>query len=290
MNPHSVKFFSAQGMGIISDLDNFLNETAYIEQGIIIIQTNIAEIQNLRSRIARATSTRDEVTLVQEHNEVIGNIRKLFSEIKDRIKGIEAENSKIEPESNSNYELRVQRFKYILEKFKNVLDEYHEAEYDYVDQISKRIVRQYKFIKPSATQQEIQEYMENPNSQPVFQQAHIRFSEAYETLGHARKRNEDIKHIEQTIAELTGLFKDLDIKASIQNKVVVQVEENPEHIAKISEEAVVNLERSQAHALSTRKKRRKVLVVVAYTIIVIFISIAIILAIIIPKVCKKIRK
>ncbi|RHZ83212.1 hypothetical protein Glove_99g193 [Diversispora epigaea] len=134
----------------------------------------------------RITSTQDEETLAQEQDRIINNIRQLFAETKNRIKEIQLENSKI-PTSDPNYQLRIQRFNFLREKFRNVLDEFHGAENTYIKQQSERIGRQYKVIKPNATQQKIQDYVSNPNSQPVFQQALLRTSETKEAMGQVQR-------------------------------------------------------------------------------------------------------
>lgn len=264
----------------ISDLDSFLNETSSIEQNITVIRINITRIQDLQTQILGTTSTYDEENLARQRNEIINNIRSLFTETKDRIKVIKKENLKISSESDQNYGVRVQRSNHLQEKFKNVLDEYHGVENAYISQQSERVARQYKVIKPNATQQEINEYMSNPDSQPLFQQALIRTGEAKEALGQVQRRHEDIKHIEHTIAELAALFEELNIQISAQDETIVNVESNVGHTVNKMEKANEDLEKARISALSARRKKW----ILFFIIVIILIIIAVILATVIPKI------
>ncbi|CAG8576768.1 7105_t:CDS:2 [Diversispora eburnea] len=233
----------------VNDLGTFLNGAAAIEQNVTTIRTNINRTQDLQAQILGTTSTQDEEILAQERNKVINNIRQLFAETKDRIKEIQLENSKI-PTSDPNYQLRIQRFNFLREKFGNVLDEFHEVESTYIKQQSERIGRQYKVIKPNATQQEIQDYVSNPNSQPVFQQALLRTGEAKEAMGQVQRRHEDIKHIEKTIVELAELFEELNLQISAADTTIIEVESNVENTTIGIQKANEALGKAKESALS----------------------------------------
>ncbi|CAG8741504.1 4311_t:CDS:1, partial [Acaulospora colombiana] len=137
----------------------------------------------------------------------------------------------------------------------NVLDEYRGLENAYMQQQTERIARQYKVIKPNATQQEIDEYVSNPNSQPVFQQALLRTGEARDVLGQVQRRHEDIKNIEQTIAELAALFQELDLQIDAQDPLIVQIEGNVDDTNVKIEKAQGELTQAKMSAIAARKKK-----------------------------------
>lgn len=258
----------------VNDIGAFLDETSSIEQNIANIRANIAGIQDFQTRILGSTSSKDEEILCRERNGLTDNTKQLLIENKDRIRKIQIENSKIS-NSDPNFGLRKQRFEFLREKFKNVLDEYRGLENSYMHQQAERIARQYKVIKPNATQQEIDDYVSNPNSQPVFQQALLRTGEARDVLGQVQRRHEDIKNIEQTISELAALFQELNLQVEEQDSTILNIEGDIENTTTKLEKAHEDLGKARLSALAARKKKW----ICAAIALIIIIIVAVVLAI-----------
>ncbi|CAG8631774.1 6290_t:CDS:1 [Dentiscutata heterogama] len=236
------------------NIGTFLNETSAIEKNIETIHGNIKRIQSLQSNILVATSTNEVDAISNERNRLMNDTRQMLIENKDRIKQIEYENARL-PRSDPNYDLRTQRHGFLREKLSNILNEYRGAEDEYIKQQTERTVRQYKIVNPSATQQEIDDYMSSPSGQPVFQQALLRSGEARAALDQVKRRHNDIKRVEETIAELADLFKELYLQVEAQDKTIVDIEDNATATATKLEKANEDLDRAHASAAAARKKK-----------------------------------
>ncbi|RIB23576.1 t-SNARE, partial [Gigaspora rosea] len=256
------------------NIETFLNETAAIEKNIETIHANITRIQSLQSNILVATSTNEVDAISYERNQLMGDTRQLLIENKDRIKQIEYENAKL-PKSDPKYGLRTQRHGFLREKLSNILNEYRGAEDDYIKHQTERTIRQYKIVNPNATQQEIDDYMSSPSGQPVFQQALLRTGEARDALDQVKKRHNDIKRVEETVAELADLFKELYLQVEAQDQTIVNIEGNATEAATKLEKANEDLGRARLSAAAARKKKWICLAIILIILIIIAVVVAI---------------
>lgn len=256
------------------NISKFLNETTTIEQKITNVRSNITKIEEFQSQILVSTSTTQEDSTNKEREAFVGSTRNLLIECKDRIKKIQYDNVRI-PSTDPNYGLRQQRYEYLRTKLSNVLEEYRVAENNFMKQTKDRMERQYKVVNPNATQQEIDDYVSNPNSQPIFQQALLRTNEAQNALAEVQKRHEDIKNIESTISELVALFQELHLQVEEQDQTIVNIEDNTEVTVQKTEQAANELGAATKLAYAARKKKWICLGIAILIIIVIVIVVII---------------
>ncbi|CAG8675712.1 19384_t:CDS:1 [Gigaspora margarita] len=255
-----------------NDVGQYLDKTEAVEKNIDIIRANISRIKELQTLILGSTLIQREESYRKERDGLINETRTLIFENKDRIKQFEYENSRLHI-SDPNYELHKRRHEFLREKLTNAVSEYQDVANAYIRQQEDRMARQYKIVNPNATQKEVDNYMKNP-TQPVFQQAMLRTGEAHSVLDQVKKRHEDIKNIELTIAELAALLKELHLQAEEQDQNIVQIGENTEKVANNLGKANGNLNIAHLHAISARKKKwicLGILVVIAVILIVVVI-------------------
>ncbi|KAG9296861.1 hypothetical protein G9A89_006816 [Geosiphon pyriformis] len=253
---------------------SFLTQMSEIDENISNIQKNISRIHDLQTQLLTSTSNYQSRSFNEERELKLQETKTLLFGVKDRIKKIEYENLKIS-QSDPEYRLRRERVAFIKEKFTNVLEEYRGVEDQYMHQHKERLARQYRVVNPEATQAEIDGYLNNPSSsQGIFQNALLR-GEAREAYEEVQKRHEDIKQIEQTIAELAQLFQDMQLQVEAQDEVLVNVQENVGITLVKLETAGEQLQIATDLATAARKKKW-ILFGIIFTIITI---IAIILAI-----------
>ncbi|CAG8549308.1 1451_t:CDS:2 [Ambispora gerdemannii] len=197
----------------------FLTEISQIEQSIANIQKNITRIKDLQSQLLISTSAFQTRSFASERDDLLNSTRTLLFHVKDRIKKIEYENTRISS-TNPEFGLRKQRHQYLKEKFTNILEEYRGLEDQYMRQHMERLGRQYRVVNPDATEAEISNYLANPSNEAVFQQALLRTGEAREALAEVQKRHEDIKQIEATIAELAQLYQEMQLQVEAQDEAL----------------------------------------------------------------------
>jgi syntaxin 1B/2/3 len=256
------------------NISGFLNETTEIEQTITNAKTNIARIQEFQVQILNSTSTTQEDVTIKERERLIFNTRNLLVECKDRIRNIQYDNARLSS-TDPNFGIRQQRFEYLRTKLSSVLEEYRQAESNFMKQTKDRMARQYKVVNPNATQQEIDDYVSNSDSQPIFQQALLRTNEAKSALAEVQKRHEDIKNIENTIAELVTLFQELHLQVEAQDQTIVSIVDNAESTAEKTGKTAEDLGKANKLAASARKKKWICLGIALLIIIVIVVVLVI---------------
>jgi len=261
----------------MSGADNankFLNETSEIEQKITNAKNNIGRIQGFQGQILNSTSTTQEDVTIRERERFVSETRNLLVECKDRVKRIQYENANL-PQADPNIGIRRQRYEYLKTKLSNVLEEYRQAESNFMRLTKDRMERQYRVVNPNATQQEIDEFVSNSDSKPIFQQALLRTSEAKSALAEVQKRHGDIKNIESTIAELAALFRELQLQVDIQDQTVINIEQNAETTAQKTEKTVEDLGKATMLAKAARKKKWICLGIAVLIIIIIVVVLVI---------------
>lgn len=240
--------------GVDNNISGFLNETTEIEQRITDAKSNITRIQEFQGQILNSTSTSASNSAARERENFIANTRNLLIECKDRVKKIQYENARV-PSSDPNFGIRQQRYEYLRTKLTNVLEEYRQVESDFMKQTKDRMGRQYKVVNPNATQQDIDDYLSNSDSEPIFQNAILKTNEAKNALAEVQKRHEDIKNIENTIAELAALFQELHLQVEAQDQTIVNIEQNVETVAEKTEQTTQELGKATLLAKAARKKK-----------------------------------
>ncbi|CAG8616940.1 17328_t:CDS:1, partial [Acaulospora colombiana] len=237
--------------------NQFLNETWLIDQKIDNITKNVISIREIQTRINVAVATAQESTLSQERNQLMYNTKNLLLETKESIKKLTANNKRLERDNPDHPEIsvRTQRQEHVKEKFTKALEIYREVETDFMTKQKERMARQYKVVNPGATQTEIDTYLRNPSDQPVFATALLRTGEAKDALEEVQRRHNDIKQIEQTIAELAGLFNELKLQVEIQDETMINIDNRVADTDEKMDHSNKELEKATAKAISSRRKK-----------------------------------
>ncbi|KAF8450011.1 t-SNARE [Terfezia claveryi] len=92
--------------------------------------------------------------------------------------------------------------------------------------------RQYRIVKPDATQEEVDQAVQSGETQ-VFSQAILssaRSSNAQSTLGAVKARHAEILRIERTLIELVELFEDMAKEVEAAEPVVAKLEKDVENV------------------------------------------------------------
>ncbi|TVY39321.1 Protein SSO2 [Lachnellula occidentalis] len=155
---------------------------------------------------------------------------------------------------------------------------FRKLDYDYTIKLREQSARQYRIVRPEASEAEVEEALASQSNQQVFSQALMqsnRRGQAQSVMSAVQSRHEDIKRIESQMNELAQLFIDLDT-------LVVQQEAPIANIEMKSEEVVENMDKGNAQigtaiqsARNTRKWKWWCLGIVVLIIVIIVIIVLI---------------
>jgi len=252
-----------------STVNSFFDEVSSIQESIRQIQTNITHIKELHGRalgtISEDASTKDQL------DRLTGDTRNLSQQIKDRIKNIEAMNARLPPNSG-DINVRKAQAANLRKKFLETLQNYQQVEYENRQKYRQRMERQYKIVKPNASQEEVQAALDNDEGGQIFAQSLLqstRYGAAREALREVQERHDDIKKIERTIEELANLFQEMSVLVETQNTQIDIVETHANQVNHDLEQGVVHVDKALDSAKSARRKKWWCFLIVIILLIVI---------------------
>jgi syntaxin 1B/2/3 len=140
-----------------ADGNDILNQCQAIDRTIDELEERLQNLQGLHSRVLNDRATNTEVD--RTNSDIMNAYRAL---------GVRLKKVKSNPESGSPRNApqvgRVDR------RLKKAINDYQRVESDFRKQMQEQQARQYRIVRPDATEAEVQEAVEDPNVQ-VFQQA-----------------------------------------------------------------------------------------------------------------------
>jgi syntaxin 1B/2/3 len=262
-----------------TDGNDILNSCQAIDRTIDELEERLQNLQGLHNRVLNDRATNAEVD--RTNSEIMNAYRALG----DRLKKVKSKPDSGSPR-NAPQVGRVDR------RLKKAINDYQRVESDFRKQMQEQQARQYRIVRPEATDAEVQEAVEDPNVQ-VFQQAvsfvsgpfsftitdrnqllnSDRRGQSQSTLNAVRQRHNEIQRIEQTIIELAQLFQDLDVIVMEQEPLVQNIEAKGEEVQENMVKANEHLDLGVKSARGARKKKWICLGIVVLVVIVIAIAV-----------------
>lgn len=269
--------YAQQGGGGGGGDQSFYNDIDSISESIAAYEAKVRDISDAHNRSLAAVGQQDDE---KQMNRLMDEASGMSRQIRDSIKGLERK--------GGSGGMRRQQIGVIKEKFKKAIQEYQTVETRYRQRTKDRLTRQYKLVKPDASDQEVQEYVNDDQGGGVFQQALMSSNKEQHRAAYreVQKRHQDIQRIEQTLTELAQLFNDMSILVEQQDETLTAIEANATNVEKDTEQGLQYTETAVVSARAARKKRW----ICFFIILVILIIIAIILAIQIPKLTSNTNK
>jgi syntaxin 1B/2/3 len=243
--------------------DRILDECTAIDELISDLESRFNSFKALTTRIL---SDRAQVSELEAASSDIVNT---YRNATDRMKRI-----KSNPESGSPRNApqvgRVDR------RLKTSWQQFKVIEADFRAKMKEQQTRQYRIVNPEATEDEVRQAVEDPNTQ-VFQQALMnadRRGQSQSALNAVRQRHAAIQNIEQTMIELGQLFQDMDNLVLSQDTQVKEIEEKGIEV----QENIVQGNKELDHGIkSARGARKKKWILCGIVVVLLLIIIIVVL-------------
>ena len=147
-----------------NDPNRLLNETRLIDRGIDEIEAEIERLKQMHYRAVRDTDPRPKPPVQVEVNRISDELIQNYTGLAARIKRL-----KQDPESgnprNGPQVGKVDR------RLKKMIQSYQRVDSDYRAAIKDSIARQYRIVRPDASDAEVREVTEDTNNTQIFSQA-----------------------------------------------------------------------------------------------------------------------
>lgn len=146
------------------DPNAILNECRDIDKGIDNIEQNLQRLKFLQQRSIDDPDASQNTQTNRELDSLTSDTMTLYRNFTRRLQMIKSQKASGEPR-NAPQVGKVDR------KLKNAIHQYQQAESEYRRSVSAQMERQYRIVRPDASDQEVREAVEDTSNNQVFSQA-----------------------------------------------------------------------------------------------------------------------
>ncbi|KAK6457249.1 t-SNARE [Scheffersomyces xylosifermentans] len=232
-------------MNEIQDINNSLDQYSNLINLISTKQRNFTRELDLNEEDSEYSSKQID-TLVSE-------AQSLQLDLKKRIKNVQAQAAQARDQT------KLDQAENARKRFLDLIQEYRLVEVNNREETKAQAERQYKIIKPDASDEEVRAVLEDGSgTQQYFQQALLqsnRRGEARTVLNEVQVRHRELLKLEKTMAELTQLFHDMEELVIEQDQPIQQIEEQVGNAQHDIEQGVGHTNKAVVSARAARKKK-----------------------------------
>ncbi|RCI12906.1 hypothetical protein L249_1340 [Ophiocordyceps polyrhachis-furcata BCC 54312] len=252
------------------DPNQILNECRDIDRGIDQVEKNLGSLRMLQKRTLDDADSSSSSAANRQLDALSSETMSLYRSLTDRIRTVKSNPESRTPKNNPQVG-RVDR------RLKAAIQQYQQVESEFRKRTQEQMARQYRIVRPDASESEIRAAVEDTNGGQVFSQALMqsdRQGRARAALNAVEDRHAALIKIEQQIVELSQLFQDMDTLVVQQDAAVLQIEQK-------GEEVIDNLDKGNEEigvAVKTaRKTRKKKWICLGVSILIIIIIVVVVL-------------
>ena len=152
------------GPAAARDPNAILNECREIDRGIDSIERNLERLRFLQTRAIDDPDASQGTQTNREIDALGSETMTMYRNFGARIKAIKQQRESGDPR-NSPQVGRVDR------KLKTAINKYQQVESDFRKNLSEQMARQYRIVRPDASEAEVREAIEDTSNNQVFSQA-----------------------------------------------------------------------------------------------------------------------
>lgn len=240
-----------QNAGNISagDPNAILNECRDIDRGIEQVERNLEQLRMFQQRTLDDADSSASSAANRQLDSLSTDTMALYRTLTERVRTVKSSPDARSPK-NAPQIGRVDR------RLKQAITQYQQVESQFRKRTQDQMARQYRIVRPDATEQEVREAVEDTTGGQVFSQALMqsdRQGRARAALSAVQDRHTALVKIERQMEELAQLFQDMDTLVVQQEAAITQIEQK-------GEEVVDNLDKGNEEigvAVNTARKTRK---------------------------------
>ncbi len=225
-------------MGEITDINHSLDQ----------YESNIEDIETLHQKLLNEVSEEQEEYVRKQLDSKIAQTSSMSNSLKMRIKKAQA--------AGLHDESKNKQAEACKNRFMNLIQNYRKVEADHRERSKQRAARQYKIIRPEASEDEVRDAIEDTSGQQIFSQALLntnRRGEARSALNEVQNRHRELVKLEKTMGELAQLFSDMEELVTEQDVAIQQIDEQVERAQIDIEQGVGNTDKAVVSAKKSRK-------------------------------------
>ncbi|KAK9451244.1 t-SNARE [Limtongia smithiae] len=228
----------------------FFTQIDDIKNTITQYDNTVSRIESLHNRSLNEIDPTQDENNQRQIDALVAEASKLSGTLKYRIKSLEAS-----ARSDSTKRVQVDSVK---RTFLDSIQRYQVVEGNYRNKYKQRAERQYRIVRPEATDEEVRAAMDDENGSQIFSQALLnsnRRGEARSALTEVQNRHKDIQKMERTLKELVDLFNDMEELVDVQAEDVQAVDNSVKRVEQEVGKGVEEVRGAVKYARAARRKK-----------------------------------
>ncbi|ODQ65850.1 t-SNARE [Nadsonia fulvescens var. elongata DSM 6958] len=245
--------FAMQNTSYGGNQDNmieFFAEIDEIKHTLVQFDDNIERIEALHKRSLNEVSEEGEDWTQKQLTAMSEETATLSQTLRNRIKNLESRSQRDTTKKTQTENVKMQ--------FMNSIQQYQSIEAHFRQRYRERAERQFRIVRPEATDSEVQEALEDSTGTQIFSSALLssnRRGEARTALSEVQNRHREIQKIEKTMSELAQLFHDMEILVAEQEAPIQHVDDQAQLVQNDIEQGVSHTTKAVKSARAARKKK-----------------------------------
>ncbi|KAJ3087467.1 Plasma membrane t-SNARE, secretory vesicle fusion [Quaeritorhiza haematococci] len=269
-------------------INSVVAEVDRINQTMQNIREGMQELSQLHSRALIEISSDQSQYIQKQADQIMAEIDILITDARTSIRAIgpapPASSSSPGPRMSADErKVRFEQQKSLAKKLMVIADEYRTLQQGYKAQRRQQAERQYRVVRPSATQEEIEHALSTTDGGNLFQQEMLSSRiDQQRKLEEVQSRHEELVKIEQSIEELLRLYQDMQMLLETQEHQLEAVENHVDQTNRDLEGGVKNLD----DAVEYRKKSRRMAWILCgiITLLIVIVFVIVLVKFILPAV------
>ncbi|CAH0054498.1 unnamed protein product [Clonostachys rhizophaga] len=258
-----------------ADPNAILNECKDIDRGIEQVESNLDQLRVLQQRTLDDADNSASSTANQQLDSLSTETMALYRSLTERVRQVKSKPDAQSPKNKPQVSRVDRRLKAAIQQYQSVESQFRKRTQD-------QMARQYRIVRPDATEEQIRQVVEDPNGAQVFSQALMqsdRQGRARAALSAVQDRHRALQKIEQQMVELSQLFQDMDTLVVQQEEMVTDIEHKAEDVVESLEHGNKEIGVAVETARATRRKKFWCALICLAILVVIAIIIVIVLAV-----------
>lgn len=248
----------------------FFREIDEIKRSLVQYDDNVDRIETLHKRSLAEVGGEEQEQAERNLQGYVEETSSLSQQLRTRIKSLESRSQR-DPTKKTQVDN-------VKKQFMNSIQRYQAKEAEYRQRYREAAERQFRIVRPDATDAEVKEAVDNADSSQVFSQALMqsnRRGQARSALTEVQNRHREIEKIEKTMTELAQLFHDMEILVAEQDAPIQHIDEQAETVQGDIEQGVSHTNRAIVSARAARKKKWWCLGIIVIILAVIAIALGV---------------
>lgn len=227
-----------------------LDEISEINRGVDTIDRNLEQLSMLQQRSLDDADSSASSATNRQLDRLSSETMSQYRSLTERVRQL-----KSKPENQQRFGQQVRR---VDSRLKDAIRAYQQVESSFRKKTEEQMARQYRIVRPDASEDEVRAAVEDETGGQVFQQALMqsnRRGQAQAVLNAVQDRHAQLQKIERQMIELAQLFQDMDTLVIQQEAAIVTIEQKGEEVVENLDKGNIEMGTAVNTARATRKKK-----------------------------------